>query len=55
MDESKKEGNEAESIVFEKLNAVQKVEDNLKLNREAKADLNDVEVITADQNIYYEL
>ena len=55
VDESKKEGNEAESIVFEKLNAVQKVEDNLKSNREAKEDLNDIEVVTYDQNIYYEL
>ena len=55
MDGSKKEGNEAKSIVFEKLNAVQKVEDNLKSNREAKEDLNDIEVVTYDQNIYYEL
>ena len=49
------EGNVAESIVFEKLNAVLKVEDNLKSNEKAKADLNDVEVVTADQNFYYEL
>ena len=55
VDESKKEGNEAESIVFEKLNAVQKVEDSLKSNGKATVDLNDTEIVSADQNIYYEL
>ena len=55
MDESKMEGNATESIVFEKLDAVQKLEDNLKSNGKAKADLNDIEVVTADENIYYEL
>ena len=55
VDENKMKGNEAKSIVFEKLNAVQKVEDNLNSNGKAKADLNDIEVVTYDQNIYYEL
>ena len=55
VDKSKMEGNVAESIVFEKLNAVQKVEENLKSNGKDKADLNDIEVVTADQNVYYDL
>ena len=31
------------------------VENNLKSNKEGTVDLNDVEVVTSDQNIYYEL
>ena len=52
---SKIEENVKESSVFEKLYEVEKVENKLKSNKQCTVDLNDMEVVTSDQNIYYEL
>ena len=45
----------AKSSVSEKLNEVKMVEDNIKRKNEMIPDLNDIEFVTSDQNIYYEL
>lgn len=55
LKESKIAENVAESSVFEKLYEVEKVENKLKSNQQATVDLKDMEVVTSDQNIYYEL
>ena len=53
--ESKIGENMAKSVVFEKLYEVQKVQNNLETTKKDAADLNDIEVVTSDENIYYEL
>ena len=45
----------AQSSVSEKLNEVKMVEENLKRNNQTIPDLNDIEIVTSDQNIYYEM
>ena len=45
----------AQSSASEKLNEVKMVEENLKRNNNTIPDLNDIEMLTADQNIYYEM
>ena len=40
---------------LERLNEIKTVENNLKPNDRRPPDLNDIEIVTADQNIYYEL
>ena len=41
--------------VAEKFNAKKKVENNLETSNMGRPDLNDIEIVTSDQNIYYEL
>ena len=43
------------SSVSEKLNEVKMLEDNLNRKNETIPDLNDIEFVTSDQNIYYEM
>ena len=45
----------AKSSISEKLNEVKMVEDNLRRKNETTPDLNDIEFVTSDQNIYYEM